>query len=151
MIRSSRAEVRQIPGLVELSAEMNENKSVQQLPMAKKNKFKAKKADERVRRDPEAERIARLHPDTRRSIWAIVLVGVAVLLFLAGFAKAGPAGQYIFEGLTYLLGWGYFVLPLALLVVAGVFFVCERQKIGGGPLLGGGVLVLYVLGLIELA
>ena len=35
----------------------------------------------------------RLHPDTKTSIWGISFLCVAVVLALAGFSKAGPAGD----------------------------------------------------------
>ncbi len=110
----------------------------------------AKKNDRRrTSEDPDPRR--RLHPDTRRSIWAISLLGVAVLLTLAGFHQAGPAGEMLFEILTTLLGWGYFVLPVSLFLLAGLFVFSERRPVPGIALLGAVLLVLSVLGLIDLA
>jgi S-DNA-T family DNA segregation ATPase FtsK/SpoIIIE len=105
--------------------------------MAKKNNKKT-----------EAE--YRLHPDTKKSIWAVVFTGVAIILVLAGLGKAGPAGELLFEILRTLLGAGYFILPLSFLLVAGVLLVSERRKIIGTTLLGAAILVLSLLGLIEL-
>src|SRR3990167_8491297 len=90
-------------------------------------------------------------PDPRRSIWAISLLGVAVLLTLAGFHQAGPAGEMLFEILTTLLGWCYFVLPVSLFLLAGLFVFSERRPVPGIALLGAVLLVLSVLGLIDLA
>ncbi|MDE2018864.1 MAG: DNA translocase FtsK [Patescibacteria group bacterium] len=93
----------------------------------------------------------RLHPDTKKSVWAIVFFCVAVVLALAGFEQAGPAGALIYQGLDALLGWGYFILPVTLVFAAVVFVFAERRRFVGMTLLGGGLLILSVLALIELA
>ena len=92
----------------------------------------------------------RLHPETKKSVWAVSFFGVAVILTLAGFNKAGPAGNAIYRGLDTLFGWGYFILPMTLLFAAVVFFSSQRQKMVATTLMGGGLLILSVLGLIEL-
>ena len=92
----------------------------------------------------------RLHPDTKKSVWAISFLGAAVILALAGFSKAGPAGNAIYAGLDALFGWGYFILPLTLVFAAGVFLFSERRKVVGTTLIGSILLIFSVLGLIEL-
>src|SRR5437870_609632 len=95
--------------------------------------YMAKKDNEPVKKNgrnrDEKEKRPRLHPDTTRSIWAVGLAGVALLLIFAGFGAAGPAGGYIYEGLNYMVGWGYFIIPVALLVVAGILVISEKQKV----------------------
>ena len=97
---------------------------------------------------PDAEH--RLHPDTKKSVWAVSFLGAAVILALAGFSKAGPAGDMIYQGLDTLLGWGYFILPLTLVFAAGVFLLSERRKMVGTTLAGSTLLIFSVLGLIDL-
>jgi len=92
----------------------------------------------------------RLHPDTQKSIWGVSFLGAAVILALAGFSKAGPAGSAIYQGLDTLFGWGYFILPLTLLFAAVVFFSSTRKRMVGTTLAGGALLILSVLGFIEL-
>jgi len=92
----------------------------------------------------------RLHPDTKKSVWALSFLGAAVVLALAGFSKAGPAGNAIYEGLDALFGWGYFILPLTLLFAAGIFLFSERRKMVGTTLAGSILLIFSALGLIEL-
>ncbi len=91
-----------------------------------------------------------LHPDTKKSIWVISFIGAAAVLALAGFASAGPLGHFIYTILTTLLGWGYFILPVALLFAATVLLVSERRKLLGTTMIGAALFVLSVLGLIEL-
>jgi S-DNA-T family DNA segregation ATPase FtsK/SpoIIIE len=90
-----------------------------------------------------------LHPDTKKSIWAIVFVCIAVVLGLAGFNTAGPAGQSIYSGLDALLGWGYFILPATLLFAAAVLVLSGGKRVLGTTMIGGLLLVLSFLGLIE--
>ena len=93
----------------------------------------------------------KLHPDTRKSIWAVVFLGLSAIFALAGFAKAGPAGAVIYSGLHQLLGIGYAVLPLTLFFLAAVFFASRTRKVMGMTLIGAGIMMLAVLGLIDLA
>ncbi len=93
----------------------------------------------------------RLHPDTRKSISAVIFLVLAAVFALAGFQKAGPAGDWLYNILHTLLGVGYFILPLTLFFVAGVFFMEERRKFLGITFAGAGLLILSVLGLIDLS
>ena len=92
----------------------------------------------------------RLHPETQKSIWAISFICVAVILILAGFGIAGPAGRAIFSGFDALFGWGYFILPATLIFAAVVIAFSGGRRVLGTTLIGGGMLVLSFLGLIEI-
>jgi DNA segregation ATPase FtsK/SpoIIIE, S-DNA-T family len=90
-----------------------------------------------------------LHPETKKSIWGIVFVCAAVVLALAPFKLAGPAGTSLYQGLDALFGWGYFILPSTLIFAALVFFLSRERKIVTTTLVGGGLLMLSFLGLIH--
>ncbi len=92
----------------------------------------------------------RLHPDTKNSIWGISFICVAIVLALAGFAQAGPAGAVIYRGLDALFGWGYFILPGTLVFAAIVLLVSGRKRIVATTLVGALLLILSFLGLIEI-
>ncbi len=96
------------------------------------------------------DREPRLHSETKNSIWAISFVCIAVILVLAGFAEAGPAGALIYRGLDALLGWGYFILPTTLVFAAIVFWLSRQKRILATTLIGSTLLILSFLGLIEL-
>lgn len=91
-----------------------------------------------------------LRPETANSIWATAFLCVAIVLTLAGFALAGPAGILIYKGLDALLGWGYFILPATLVFNAIVLIVAGRRRILGTTTLGALLLVLSFLGVIEI-
>jgi S-DNA-T family DNA segregation ATPase FtsK/SpoIIIE len=92
----------------------------------------------------------RLHPETKNSIWAISFLCVAIVLVLAEFAKAGPAGALIYSGLDALLGWGYFILPVTLAFAAAVFLLSRQKRILATTLIGSTLLIFSFLGLVEL-
>jgi DNA segregation ATPase FtsK/SpoIIIE, S-DNA-T family len=92
----------------------------------------------------------RLHPDTKKSIWATVFVCVAVILVLAGFDIAGPAGQLIYHAFDTLFGWGYFILPTTLVFAAIVLMLSGGRKVLATTIIGGSMLILAFLGLIEI-
>ena len=104
----------------------------------------------RMSRKEEKEREQFLHPETANSIWATVFFCVAIVLVLAGFTMAGPAGALIYKGLDALLGWGYFILPAALVFNAIVLIVAGRKRILGTTTLGALLLILSFLGIIEI-
>src|SRR5579871_3496894 len=85
---------------------------------------------------------ARLHPETKKSIWAIGFICAAAILILAGFNSAGPAGDSIFSGLYKLFGWGYFILPATLLFAAAVFLFSHDRRLVGVTMMGAGLLIL---------
>ncbi len=117
--------------------------------MAKKNKDKERNLRNNRGEDKNGK-IRKLHPDTARSIWAVACLGVALILSLAGFHKAGPVGEWIFFVLNYLLGWGYFLLPIVFLVMAGILFAYDRKTWVGLTTLGAVFFVFSVLGLIHI-
>src|SRR5262249_38147866 len=72
------------------------------------------------------------------------------ILALSSLDMAGPAGGFIFSIFDKLLGWGYYLLPVTFLILAGVFFMTERQKVLLTTAIGGSVLVLSALGIIDI-
>ena len=115
---------------------------------AKKNGGNGRRMDERLARREDSE--PSLHPETANSIWATAFICIAAVLGLAGFGLAGPAGAAIYRGLDALLGWGYFILPAALVFNAIVLIVAGRQRILGMTTFGAGILILSFLGIIDI-
>ncbi len=110
-----------------------------------------KNTKDRVRpTEPPKQHEPKLHPDVKRSVWAIALIGAAALLLLASWDKAGPAGNFLHNILLTLLGLGYFVLPAVLIFGAVMLLLSDRQRFVGATLLGSGLFVLSVLGFIEI-
>ena len=101
-------------------------------------------------KEEEQKEEGRLRRETKRSIVAIAFLGLSVILVLSGLDRAGQGGNFIYAILTRFFGVGFLLLPAILLVVAGVLFSSKNRKIWGVTLIGGTLLVLSTLGLIEL-
>jgi len=91
-----------------------------------------------------------LHPETKKSIWAIIFLGIAAILILASFKSAGPFGDFLYRFFEKLFGWGYYLLPLIFLVLSGVFLTSEHRRIYKTTFLGATLFVLAGLGLIDI-
>jgi len=68
------------------------------ISMAKKKHKKREKYDDEDlpagRQEAFLERELRLHPDAKKSVLAVLLIAFAIILVLARFEKAGPAGDF---------------------------------------------------------
>ncbi|MBI4993466.1 DNA translocase FtsK 4TM domain-containing protein [Candidatus Wolfebacteria bacterium] len=91
-----------------------------------------------------------LHHDTKKSVWAIISIGIAIIFLLARFQGAGPAGNFFYNIFEKLFGIGYYLLPLIFFIMAGVFLASDRQKIYKITTIGAVVFVLSGLGLIDI-
>ncbi len=58
---------------------------------------------------------------TRRSVFIILLFVFALLTVLAIYGEAGEVGQIIFQSLSFLFGWGKFMVPFLLFFTAFSF------------------------------
>ncbi|MDD2730999.1 MAG: DNA translocase FtsK 4TM domain-containing protein [Candidatus Portnoybacteria bacterium] len=91
-----------------------------------------------------------LEDETKKGIIAMVLFVAALITILSVFDLAGSAGHYLYAGLSALFGWGFFLVPLAL-VLAGVAILQSLHKdIYGTPFVGIGIFVLSFLGLLDI-
>jgi hypothetical protein len=72
--------------------------------------------------------IANVSTDTKKSVIGILLIGVSVVLFLAAFGSAGPAGNFFYHILDLLLGVGYYLIPSILLIVGLLFLLSREEK-----------------------
>ncbi len=104
----------------------------------------------RRKKKPEKKRlIDHVRYEVKRGVIAIALLGGATILALARFEKAGPAGNYLYLGLTTAFGWGYYLLPLTALVLAIVFISHHELEVFIVPLLGGAAFILASLGTLD--
>ena len=70
----------------------------------------------------------KIHSETKNSLIAVLLAGIAVILVLAAVDKAGPVGRFVYLILQNLFGWGYYLLPTIAALIAFLFLVA-RQKV----------------------
>jgi S-DNA-T family DNA segregation ATPase FtsK/SpoIIIE len=92
----------------------------------------------------------KLSQETNHSIWALVFLAIAILLGLAGVSLAGNAGEFIFNSLYQLLGWGYSLFPLTLLAVSATLLMHREERAVYVPTLWGATLFfISALGFID--
>ena len=91
-----------------------------------------------------------LKRETRESVTAIIFFVVAVFLLLASMKRAGFVGDASFSSLSYLMGIGYFLLPI-LLITLGISFMRPRERsVAMTQAIGALVFALVGLGLIDI-
>ncbi|PIR98291.1 MAG: cell division protein FtsK [Candidatus Colwellbacteria bacterium CG10_big_fil_rev_8_21_14_0_10_42_22] len=91
-----------------------------------------------------------LHPDTKASILAVVFLGVALVLILSKFGWAGPVGDAIYQVLEKFLGWGYFLMPTAFILISINAVAKNKQFLATPTLLGALFFILSGLGFLDL-
>jgi len=114
------------------------------------NELMPKKKKRKKDEEEKESRWSSIGAEIKKSIAAILLIGIAIILLLASFDKAGPAGDFIFEGLTGLLGIGYYLLPIVALTIAAVFLFAKEMKFLSPTFIGAIILIASVLGLIDI-
>ena len=88
--------------------------------------------------------------ETFNTILGILALVISIFLLLGAFGLAGRVGTITFEILSYLFGWGYYLMPIVFLTLA-VSFIHEREKNVAVPqFIGATLLFLSSLGLVNL-
>ena len=94
--------------------------------------------------------IAELKEETKHHAAAIAFFAFAAFFVLAAWGKSGLAGNVVFRGLDALLGIGYAILPLALLLLGISFFRSNRPELAATKMAGGVAFFLSALGIIAI-
>ncbi len=85
-----------------------------------------------------------------RGVFAIFFVAIATFLVLARFGIGGVVGTFLFSWLSWLLGVGYLLLPLSLVLLAILIFKSFERHFGIIQLVSMFVFLLSALGMINL-
>lgn len=129
--------------------------------MAKKEKTSRKKATSRVSKKEELlsdagslfesfSPLGGLSDEIRHSVIAILFFVIGIFFSVAPFGKAGMLGESIFGGFNYLLGVGYFALPLLLFLLGISFFRESRPNIAMNASVGAFLFLFSMLGLVDI-
>lgn len=92
-----------------------------------------------------------LSKETLNAIFGVLSVVTTLFLLMASMAKAGKAGDLVFKGFGYLFGIGYYLLPLALFILAISFFQSRENKFALTQSIGSLLFFISSLGLVALA
>jgi S-DNA-T family DNA segregation ATPase FtsK/SpoIIIE len=86
-----------------------------------------------------------------RGVGAIFLIALAGFLVLAKTGSGGAVGSFLYAWLSWLLGVGYFLLPLSLALLAIIVLRSFEKHFGAVQLASMLVFLLGGLGLVSLA
>lgn len=116
--------------------------------MSKKNKNKNR--GNQFRQPADAGPKLNLHPETARGIWAVALFTASLVLVLSRFGQAGGFGKIIYDFFHFLLGAGFFLVPLALILAAAGLLRSIERHFYFTTFVGSAILVLSGLAIMEL-
>lgn len=100
---------------------------------------------------PEAKKpLFDLEDQTKKAILAILFFSFAIVIVLSIWHKAGPFGELIFNSFNYLFGWGYFIMPFVLVLMAYEFLKSRRRHIYLATIFGALLFFISILGILKL-
>ncbi|MBI4136064.1 MAG: hypothetical protein HY481_00725 [Candidatus Vogelbacteria bacterium] len=88
--------------------------------------------------------------ETRHAVLAVSFFILGLILILSSFGFAGRAGQWLYEGMRLVVGWGFFLFPLVLFLVGFALLRASRPQTLEVKSLGAGIFFLGGLGFLEL-
>jgi S-DNA-T family DNA segregation ATPase FtsK/SpoIIIE len=88
-----------------------------------------------------------MEPETIRGIIGVFFFVLAILLILSALGMAGVAGEHIWNGIYWLVGVGYFLLPLMLGAWAVSLFNKRYRENALRPLRMGGAILFFLASL----
>ncbi len=91
-----------------------------------------------------------LKKETVEGISAIIFLIIAVFLILARFDKAGFVGEFVYSIFTRLVGVGYYLLPIALIVLGISFLKSLSHNLAWPKITGAIIFLVSGIGLIDL-
>ncbi len=110
-----------------------------------KSKKKDSKSEKKLKREkPPKFDIA---IETKNSIWGIGSFIMAVLSVLAFVGSAGKGGQIFDVFARSLFGWGFFIVPVAFVILGIAFIKSISRNIQTSAVAGTGLFVLSILGI----
>src|SRR3989344_1582780 len=113
--------------------------------------MKEKRRNGKARRnEEEIADSRRISPEALRGVSAIFLVAIAGFLVLAGTGIGGVTGSYLYEQLSWLLGFGYMLLPFSLILLAIAILRSFEKHFGIVQIASMTVFLLAALGLVNL-
>lgn len=91
-----------------------------------------------------------LSDEIRHSVIAILFFVVGIFFSVAPWGYAGILGRSVYGGFEYLLGIGYFALPLLLFLLGVSFFRESRPNMGRAASVGAFLFLFATLGLVNI-
>jgi len=92
-----------------------------------------------------------LKEETRYSIWGIGFIVFGLLITLSIFKMAGVVGDFIYSSLNSFFGFGYYLLPILLVLIGYSFLKNERPQVARSHAIFGFIIFLSTLGIMDIA
>ncbi|NQV88439.1 MAG: DNA translocase FtsK 4TM domain-containing protein [Parcubacteria group bacterium] len=92
-----------------------------------------------------------LKEETVHAVLAVVFFVIGLLFIFASFGKAGIVGENIFKILSWLLGFGYYLLPILFFALSLTFFKSAQKNLALTQTIGSVLFVISGLGIIEIS
>ena len=102
------------------------------------------------RRDDTEDSSPRISPEAIRGVSAVLLIALSGFLILSNFNFGGALGEMLYTWLSWLLGIGYLLLPLSLLLAAVAILRSFEKHFGIVQLGSVVVFLLATLGMVNL-
>jgi len=91
-----------------------------------------------------------LEDEVKKGIIAVLFFLLALITILSYFNSAGEAGVWIHNILAALFGWGYFLVPLGLMLCGAAILQSLHKDIYGTPFIGMALFILSFLGILQM-
>lgn len=112
-------------------------------------KMARKKKKKKNIKNPFSKLGESLHEETKHAVLSVLFFVFSIFFVLAQFGYAGVVGDFTYKYLTMVLGAGFFVLPLAFLMLAYSFFKSKQPHIVTTNAIGGSLFLISALGLLD--
>jgi S-DNA-T family DNA segregation ATPase FtsK/SpoIIIE len=110
---------------------------------AAKNK-RSKKEKEEEYEEEEGGILTTVSPQTIRGVSGVALVVFALILLLSGLGMAGVAGEKLHNGIYYIVGIGYWVIPALLVGWAWSLFTTSFEERALQPVRTVGAVLFFI-------
>lgn len=94
--------------------------------------------------------LSNLKESTIQSVWGIVLFVLCLFFLLAAFNQGGKVGNTIYGWFDHLLGFGYYLVPLLLIILSASFFGDGNRKFSLSKIIGSLLFIVSGLGILDI-
>lgn len=107
------------------------------------------KKEKKKRSAEESESfLGTLSEETKNAIFGVGSLLLTTLLSMAAFGVGGPVGGFVYKGLSYLFGIGYYLIPLVFLLLAISFFRSHEKNFALPQTIGSILFFFSALGVV---
>ncbi len=110
----------------------------------------ARKKIKKEKETEQQETIQNLKKETLHWVIAIIFFVLAIFLILSSVDNGGSVGKFIYEKFSYLLGVGYFLVPVLFFILGATFTKETKRNFAWTKTLGSILFISSGLGITEM-